>query len=442
MTTYSRSYVLSRMLGLMLAGLVVGLAAGNAFLGLSLVLAAYLIWGLKNLFRLLDWLNKSREQDDLPPPESKGLWGEIFDSVYRLQKHHNRSRQKLAVVIDRIQESTAAIREGVVMIDKHGNLEWWNRAGQTLLGLKMPEDQGQQATNLLRDPRFADYFEQGRFQTPLEIPSPVNDSCQLQISLTNYGSGSKLLIARDVTRINQLELMRKDFVANVSHELRTPLTVIAGYLETMLDNAGDDSSLPPVWNKALQRMHEQSHRMQGLVSDLLLLSKLESVDSAKSRETVALKPLLDTIVQDARSLSGENQHQISLKCPDDLTLSANNGELRSAFSNLVFNAVRYTPVGGNIKVRWKQNSKGGQLIVEDNGVGIDPIHIPRLTERFYRVDKSRSQATGGTGLGLAIAKHVMIRHGGRISISSHPGEGSRFTCHFPKKALLTETSKQ
>lgn len=439
MTTYSRSYVLSRMMFFVVLGLVCGWLVGNPFLGLSVVMGVYFVWSLRQLFRLMDWLSDPKAKSK-EPPESHGFWGEIFDGIYRLQKQHSRSRKKLAVVIERIQESTAALDDGVIMVDNQGALEWWNPAAEKLLGFKMPDDQGQQITNLLRDPRFADYFEQGRYQKALEIPSPLNNDNQLQINVTVYGKGNRLMTARDVTRLNQLEVMRKDFVANVSHELRTPLTVISGYLETMLDSLGPDSGLPPVWEKALNRMQEQSLRMQGLVADLLLLSKLESAEPVKDPDGINLEEMLKSIVEDARALSGENEHQISLECSENVFLQGNEGELRSAFSNLVFNAVRYTPMGGKIHVRWWKDKDGGHMMVKDNGIGIDPIHIPRLTERFYRIDKSRSQTTGGTGLGLAIVKHVMIRHGGRLSISSHPGKGSQFVCHFSQKSLALEVS--
>ena len=435
MTGITKSYVLSRLLLLMSAGFFVGWLAGNAFAGLSLVLVGYILRGIRELFKLLDWLQAARDRNE-EPPEARGLWGEVLDSIYRLQKYHDRDRRRLSMVIDRIQSSTEALKDAVVMVDRNNNLEWWNRASEDLLGFKMPDDQGQPITNLLRDPRFVEYFDQRCYQKPLQIPSPRNDEYQIEINITIYGSGNRMIIVRDVTRLNQLETMRKDFIANVSHELRTPLTVISGYLETLLE-ASPDLNLPPVWNKAINRMQEQSLRMQGLVQDLLTLSRLEAAE-IEDNSSVNLKPLLEGIVEDARALSGENQHKVQLECPDAAELLGCSTELRSAFSNLVFNAVRYTPASGKIKVLWWQDEDHGHLMVEDNGVGIDPIHIPRLTERFYRVDKSRSHSTGGTGLGLAIVKHIMLRHGGRISISSHPGKGSKFVCHFPKKRLLAK----
>ena len=426
------SCLTSRVLIFLGAGLLGGWVVGQPALGVLVVTLIYLLWSHKQLLRLLNWLDEAADHE-VEPPESSGIWGEIFDGIHKVQRRHKRSRKRLTSVIERIQDSTAALDDGVVMADKQGNIEWWNRAASELLGLQMPHDQGQLLTNLVRDPLFVDYLDNNLDRDPIQITSPANDARQLQIAITIYGSGSRLLLVRDVTRLYQLETMRKDFVANVSHELRTPLTVISGYVETLIESGID---LPPVWNKALNRMQEQTLRMQSLVSDLLLLSRLEATEPQDSANYVHLKPLLSGIVDDARALSGESEHQVVLECDEQVAIIGDSGELRSAFANLAYNAVRYTPMGGRIKIRWKQDAKGGHLTVKDNGVGIDPVHIPRLTERFYRVDRSRSQTTGGTGLGLAIVKHVLLRHGGEISISSHPGKGSSFVCHFPNDRLI------
>lgn len=411
-------------------GLFSGWLVDQFFLGLFIATLLYLVWSQRQLYRLLGWLDQAahKEQD---PPESSGIWGEIFDGIYRIQRRHNRSKQRLANVIERIQESTAALNDGIIMADQHGCLEWWNRAAGELLGLQMPDDQGQPLTNLVRNPRFARYMENSQGKDPIKIDSPAHDNRQLQIAITVYGQGNRLLLVRDVSRLHQLETMRTDFVANVSHELRTPLTVISGYLETLSDGLEMNPDTPPVFKRALSQMQEQASRMQRLIEDLLLLSRLEATEPERLSHAVALNPLLSGIVNDAKALSGENQHQFQLECEDGSSVTGDTMELRSAFSNLVYNAVRYTPAGGKILVKWWQDQEGGHLMVQDNGVGIDPVHIPRLTERFYRVDKSRSHVTGGTGLGLAIVKHVLLRHEGRISISSHPGKGSRFICHFP-----------
>jgi len=413
------------MLLLITGCLLVGLISGYYGWSLALGLALYLGWTLKQLLRLHEWLRLHKP--DEAPPDGYGLWGEVFDSIYHLQRRDQRVRGRLQAVIDRVQESTAALKDAVIMLDSDGNLEWWNRAAETLLGLKTPQDSGQPVTNLVRHPRFKEYFEQENYLEPLEIPSPINDRLRVQLHITRYGNNEHLMLVRDVTRIHQLEQMRKDFVANVSHELRTPLTVIAGYLETLLDNVED---VNPRWVRALQQMQQQGGRMQTLLNDLLLLAKLEATDYPSDNQPVAIDALLQSIKSDAQALSGQRNQRISLEAAPGIRLKGSEAELRSAFSNLVFNAVKYTQDEGQIRIRWWADEQGAHLSVQDSGIGIDAKHLPRLTERFYRVDSSRASNTGGTGLGLAIVKHVLLRHRGRLEISSVPGHGSTFTCHF------------
>ena len=405
--------------------LLVGLVSGHYGWALAAGLALYLGWTLKQMLRLHQWLQEHKP--DEAPPDGYGLWGEIFDSIYHLQRRDQRVRGRLQAVIDRVQESTAALKDAVIMLDSEGNLEWWNRAAETLLGLKTPQDGGQPVTNLVRHPRFKEYFDQENYLEPLEIPSPISDRLRIQLYITRYGNNEHLMLVRDVTRIHQLEQMRKDFVANVSHELRTPLTVIAGYLETLLDNVED---VNPRWKRALQQMQQQGGRMQTLLNDLLLLAKLEATDYPSDNHPVAIDSLLQSIKGDAQALSGQRNQRITLEAQPGLRLKGSEAELRSAFSNLVFNAVKYTQDEGNIRIRWWGDEQGAHLSVQDSGIGIDAKHLPRLTERFYRVDSSRASNTGGTGLGLAIVKHVLLRHRGRLEISSVPGHGSTFTCHF------------
>ncbi|WP_240047907.1 phosphate regulon sensor histidine kinase PhoR [Pseudomonas sp. JV241A] len=413
------------MLLLITVCLLAGLISGYYGWSLALGLAIYLGWTLKQLLRLHEWLRLHKP--DEAPPDGYGLWGEVFDSIYHLQRRDQRVRGRLQAVIDRVQESTAALKDAVIMLDSDGNLEWWNRAAETLLGLKTPQDSGQPVTNLVRHPRFKEYFEQENYQEPLEIPSPINDRMRVQLHITRYGNNEHLMLVRDVTRIHQLEQMRKDFVANVSHELRTPLTVIAGYLETLLDNVEE---VNPRWVRALQQMQQQGGRMQTLLNDLLLLAKLEATDYPSDNQPVAVEILLQSIKGDAQALSGQRNQRISLEAQPGIRLKGSEAELRSAFSNLVFNAVKYTQDEGQIRIRWWADEQGAHLSVQDSGIGIDPKHLPRLTERFYRVDSSRASNTGGTGLGLAIVKHVLLRHRARLEISSVPGHGSTFTCHF------------
>ncbi len=420
-----RGAVVRRLLLLVGACLLLGALTGEYAWVLACGLAIHLAWTLSQLLRLHKWLREHKT--DEPPPDGYGLWGEVFDSIYHLQRRNQKARGRLQAVIDRVQESTTALKDAVVMLDSQGNLEWWNRAAETLLGLKTPQDSGQQLANLVRDPRFKDYFERGNYAEALEIPAPTNDRRRLQFHITRYGNREHLLLVRDVTRLYQLEQMRKDFVANVSHELRTPLTVIAGYLETLLDNV---EAVNPRWLRALQQMQQQGARMQTLLNDLLLLAKLESTDYPSDNQPLAIDLLLLSIKNDAQALSGDQQHRISLEADPHLKLKGSEAELRSAFSNLVFNAVKYTPAGGDIRIRWWGDEQGAHLAVSDTGMGIETRHLPRLTERFYRVDSSRASNTGGTGLGLAIVKHVLLRHRGNLEISSVPGKGSTFTCHF------------
>ena len=420
------STLIRHLLLLVTACLLVGLVTGYYGWSLAAGVALYLGWTLKQLLRLHDWLRN--HQPDEAPPDGYGLWGEVFDSIYHLQRRDQRVRGRLQAVIDRVQESTAALKDAVVMLDSDGNLEWWNRAAETLLGLKTPQDSGQPVTNLVRHPRFKEYFEQDSYAEPLDIPSPVNDHLRIQLYITRYGNNEHLMLVRDVTRLHQLEQMRKDFIANVSHELRTPLTVICGYLETLLDNVDD---VNPRWKRPLSQMQQQGERMQTLLNDLLLLAKLEATDYPSDNQPVPIDSLLRTIKNDAQALSGQRNQTITLDVEADVALKGSETELRSAFSNLVFNAVKYTQDGGHIRIRWWSDGSGAHLSVQDSGVGIDSKHLPRLTERFYRVDSSRNASTGGTGLGLAIVKHVLLRHRARLEISSVLGHGSTFTCHFP-----------
>ncbi len=414
---------------LMACGLL-GLITGEYAWALVVGLGGYLLWHLKQLLRLHKWLRE--RQPDEAPPEGYGLWGEVFDNIYHLQRRDQRVRGRLQAVIDRVQESTAALRDAVIMLDADGNLEWWNLAAEQLLGLKTPQDSGQSITNLVRHPRFKDYFEAGQYQEALELPSPINDRQRLQLQITQYGNHEHLMLVRDVTRLHQLEQMRKDFVANVSHELRTPLTVIAGYLETLLDNVED---VNPRWLRALQQMQQQGARMQNLLNDLLLLAKLEATDYPSDNQPVAVDLLLLSIRNDAQALSGARHHRISLEADSQLRLKGSEAELRSAFSNLIFNAVKYSPDESDIRIRWWGDEQGAHFSVADSGIGIEAKHLPRLTERFYRVDSSRASNTGGTGLGLAIVKHVLLRHRARLDIASVPGKGSTFTCHFPAQQV-------
>ncbi|XKH60122.1 phosphate regulon sensor histidine kinase PhoR [Halomonas sediminis] len=413
-------------------GTLVGWLLVTPGLGLAAGLALCLVYHLRQLRALYRWMTLHPEQE---PPAASGMWGELFDQLYRYQKRQRITQQRLRAILARIQESSEAMRDSVVMLDRHGDLEWWNSAASDMLGLQAAHDRGQHITNLLRDPHFVSYFKAHDYREPLTLTSPIDERRILQYQLTLYGDDECLLMARDITRLHRLEQMRRDFVANVSHELRTPLTVLSGYLETYSDLA---EQMPPRLGRGLSQMQAQTSRMQNLVNDLLMLSRLEIDQGGEDHRPLLMETLLDGIRRDALALS-HHRHEVTIELECHAQLVGSEQEIRSAVSNLAFNAVRYTPEGSHITLRWKTHSQGACIEVEDNGEGIDPVHIPRLTERFYRVDKGRSTETGGTGLGLAIVKHVLLRHEAHLEIDSHPGEGARFRCVFPAKRLVYPT---
>ncbi len=395
-------------------------------------LALYIIWSTRQLFALYAWLVREEHTE---PPDSVGLWGEFYTRLEHLFQKERRAQDNLQSIIVRAQQSVNALEDVVVLIDQHGYLEYWNHAAGRHLGFRADKDLGQPLTNLIRHPRFTDYLAKGDFREPLEIPSPVDDNRILQLRITEFGVGDQLILARDVTRIHHLEQMRKDFVANVSHELKTPLTVLKGYLETLLDTVPEEQTR---LRRALTQMDTQSQRMEALVQDLLLLSRLENTEADNLQQAVAVHGMLQRMRESALALAPDKHQTIELDVPENARLVANPAELESAFGNLIINAVKYTPANGKIGIHWWQDASGAHLSVRDNGVGIDPAHIPRLTERFYRPDNSRVTQTGGTGLGLAIVKHVMIRHNGKLEIKSELGKGSSFTCHFPASRLVSK----
>lgn len=412
------------------AGAAIGWMLGRPAWGLALVGIGYSGWTLLRARELLRWLRQDNGQE---VPESRGLWGALFDLLYQRQKYQRQQLQQLQSVISRARQSTDAINDAVIVVNQHGELEWWNQAAIRLLGLQSHTDRGQAIGNLVRDPRFLRYFDDGLFDLPLEMPAPHHPGQILQFQITAFGEGDHLIVVRDVTRLHNLEQMRKDFVANVSHELRTPLTVIKGYLETFLDmmEPGD-----PALRRGLTQMQQQTRRMELLVNDLLLLSRLETERAAQPMKPVPVAQLLRQIHHDAMAINDDKQHHFALEVDETLQILGNDNELRSAFGNLVVNAVKYTPAQGNIHIRWWRDRRGACLAVQDNGIGIEAAHIPRLTERFYRADHSRHLKTGGTGLGLAIVKHVLIHHGAHLQIESTPGVGSTFTCIFPDNVLV------
>ncbi len=420
-----------RLTGLLGLAMVIGFVIEQLLACLLIALAVYLGWHLHNINRLARWLNKPGK---FHPPAGQGIWAEIFDRIYHLQQKNRDRKKKLAKYIARFKESTAAMPDATVVLNRYDQIEWVNKAAQESLGLQPAKDIGQHLSNLIRHPSFIRYLNRKDYETPLEIPAPVDEQQQLSVRIIPYGQNQRLLIARDITRIKRLEQMRRDFISNISHELRTPLTVIHGYLESMQDEA--DGPLAE-WHDTLEMMMRQSGRMQNIVNDLLMLSRLENEElKPAAREEVPVPSQLYAIKEEALVLSAEKEHRITLECDNELGLYGVQNELYSVFSNLVFNAVRYTPKGGNITIRWYHDEAGAHLEVTDTGIGIPPQHLPRLTERFFRVDVGRSRDIGGTGLGLAIVKHVLERHQAKLRIKSQVNRGSTFICDFPAESMV------
>ena len=401
-----------------------------AFAGLSAALLVWLALQLRNLQQFRRWL---REPSLDTVPAGTGLWAGAFAALYRLMRRQSQSESRLSAALQRFQRAGAAMPEGMVILDEDDRIEWCNPRAESHLGIDLAHDEGQQITYLVRHPQFAEYLDSHAYNEPLVVRLPRDVELLLAIQLVPYGDKQKLLFSRDITHLERVETMRRDFVANVSHELRTPLTVLCGFLETLVGMPRLDSDMT---RRTLRLMQEQAQRMQRLVEDLLTLSRLENVHHVLREDSIDVPELVRGLYRDAVALSAGRHHMhLQLESADWLTGSME--ELRSAFGNLISNAIRYTPEGGEIRVRWHRVGGQPAFTVEDSGIGIESQHIPRLTERFYRVDHGRSRETGGTGLGLAIVKHVLNRHQARLDVASEPGRGSRFTAVFPAQRLAS-----
>ncbi len=404
-------------------GLSAGLAAGMIFfIGTSAIQLYY-------LYKLGSWLDKP---DSERMPDGWGGWTDIFARLYKLKRDDERNQAELAEWLTRFRQAMSRLPDGVVIMDDVLFLEWCNPTSEKHLGLNLERDKGMRVTNLVRHPEFMDYIILGRYEQPLNITLKGR---RLVVHLIPFENRRQILVTHDQTELDRIDAMRRDFIANASHELRTPLTVINGFLEIALAQPDLDAATRC---DHVRLMAEQGRRMQNLIDDMLTLTRLESFDSPVRTEVVPVRPMLEQILQEANALSA-GHHSISLDAngPD---LKVNPDEIRSAFSNLVSNAVRYTPSGGTIHIAWIDGPDGPAFSVTDTGIGIEPQHLPRLTERFYRVDKSRSRETKGTGLGLAIVKHVLLRHGATLHIDSKVGEGSRFSALFPPALAVRPVS--
>lgn len=388
---------------------------------------------IRHLAALERWLRLS-DHSPASIPAGSGAWDDVFAHLARYVRQHSQSQELLSLALERMRSVTSAMPDGIVILDETDRIEWCNPVAEQHLGINLSLDTGQQITYLVRQIPFVEYLAARKYSNPLILNQTRQQGIIVSLQLVPYGYNQKLLISRDITRFEKIETMRRDFIANVSHELRTPLTVISGFLETL----SADENVNSGFNKrALVLMSEQTTRMQRLIEDLLILSRLENEQSIVNEKAVEVTSLLRGILQDAESLSA-GRHQIKLNIASQDQLLGSEEELRSAFGNLISNAIRYTPDSGEISINWERRDGQGLFFVQDSGIGIEPEHIPRLTERFYRVDSSRSRETGGTGLGLAIVKHVLSRHQARLEVTSQVGKGSRFTIWFPAKRLIPE----
>ncbi|MFT5132467.1 MAG: two-component system phosphate regulon sensor histidine kinase PhoR [Gammaproteobacteria bacterium] len=431
-----------RLFTILCASFIIGLLTDQVLLCLLAGLSGYVYWQYRIFKDLLRWLHR---RNDNVAPEASGLVDEIAREFDYLRSHHSQRKQKLSGFLKRFQEASAALPDAIVILGEHDQIEWANKKARKYLGVQWPQDAGQRISNLIRYPELIGFMDSGGTQTQkdrLEITSPVNAHLQLEIRIAPYGDNQRLLVARNITRLNRINQMRRDFIANASHELRTPLTVISGYLEAL--DSGEDS--PVVLQQAqLRQMRAQSDRMRRLIEDLLKLASLESEKESEEeeREPLNISELIAGISRDAEALSGILSHKITVKTDSALWLVGNKKELHSAFSNLVFNAVQYSPEKGNIQISWYKDNNGAHFEVCDSGEGISSEHLPRLTERFYRVDTGRSRDKGGTGLGLAIVKHTLARYKAKLDIESEVGVGTTFRCNFPLKTMVVKPeSKQ
>ena len=421
-------FAAGRLLATVLVGLGAGWLFGNPWGGLACALALHLAWVLANLFRLEWWL---RHRSYADPPDVGGVWGEIIAQIVRLHRRKRFHKQRFVQLMRQLQRSTAALPDGVVILNAQREIVWFNRMAARLLNLRRMGDLGMRIENLLRAPEFVRYLAGADYANPVVVRTTTGEDGFLSLQVAPYGDGQLLLLVRDVSRQMRLEAVRRDFVANASHELRSPLTVISGYLETLAQDPVVDAEL----KGPVAEMRRQAERMTAIIRDLLELSRLEETDEIVGGTPVDVAALAALLRKDvlARPVHPKD---VRVRVESPAALLGDEPEIHSAFSNLVDNAAKYTAAEGSLEIRWWVDADGGHFAVADTGMGIPPEHIPRLTERFYRVDAGRSRVTGGSGLGLAIVKHVLQRHGATLDVHSTLGVGSTFTCHFPPERLV------
>jgi len=422
---------------LSLLALIIGLANDFLVYTMLIVFFLYLIWVFINFLKVYRWIEADCK---LAPPDVTGISADMANSLYRMQQRNIRTDRRRKNLSDRVGQVTSALPDAIATLSSERVLQWWNPSAIKILGFKN-SDKGQSIVNIVRDPRFIAFIEKPDISTQLELKAAHDQSRTVIFSATTFGEGEIILVARDITRLKHLEQMRQDFLANISHELRTPLTVLSGYTETLMDNT---KSVPNTWVKALSQIQEQTNRMIYLADDLVMLSQLESTTVPVPKTPIDLEKLLLQVHNDAKIISEnifpEKPNIISLDLEQNIQLTGDQKELYSAFSNLVLNAIKHNPIGTSIDIRAYNADNSVVVEISDDGCGIDSQHISRLTERFYRVDQSRSTETGGTGLGLAIVKHVLIRHSGVLKIKSKVREGTSFQCKFSEKHHLSSKS--
>ena len=431
MAARSWTFHSGRLLSLEALVLLAGWILGYPLQVASASILAYLAWHLANIWRLYHWLQTPGAQ----VPESFGIWSDIYERIAKLEKDQLKQKERYQLMLSEFRNLTDAFPDATLVIDRNRNITWFNQAASALLGLRSPQDLGKPVTNLLRGPDFANWLlVQGRVKSPLEMPSPANENIWLSVDAFPFQEDQRLIILSDTTEVHNVEQIRRDFVANISHELRTPLTVLQGYLEMLQESESKEVS------DAVSRMLSQTAQMQMMLDDLLELSRLQSDEIQGEDEAVDVPGMLIQLKEQADELS-RGRHQLLFDVDSGPSLSGIATDLESAFGNLISNAIKYTPDGGTVTVTWTDTDEGPQLTVQDTGIGIPARDIPRLTERFYRVGSDRARQTGGTGLGLSIVKHVLNAHEAKLTIESEPGEGSTFSCTFPRKRRLKESAK-
>jgi two-component system phosphate regulon sensor histidine kinase PhoR len=428
----------SQLLGVVLISGAIGFVVDRFQL---VLIGGLLVYGIKHAYLLVKLLKQIIHRKPITDPYPVGVWGQIYQEIDRQRNRSRKRKRTLNRYMNRFRKVASAIPDAYVLLDKSARIEWANQAARHLLGVTWPRDEGVPLPQLLSYPDLEQHLETADYDHPLEAPSPVNKAMILSLRITPFGSkkNQRLVVARNITDLYHLNQARRDFVSNVSHELRTPLTVITGFLENLSENQP-----LPFQQRPFTLMLEQAGRMNTIINDLLLLSKLEMGAQPSNQTPVMVPDLIRRSINQLGLLADhKDDHRIEQELDEELWLVGNESELQSAFSNLILNAIIHTPQETSIRVRWYKDDEGNaRFCVDDTGPGIPEAHIPRLTERFYRVDKGRSRQSGGTGLGLAIVKHVLTRHEGELVIASKEGSGSQFSCVFPQERVMVNDRDQ